>query len=85
MPDECGGMNCIEPMVIAAELDLPIVDCDGMGRAFPELQMYTPTINGTQPAPCVLVAPDGRWCACTHVTSASVLEVFMRNAVTSFG
>ena len=27
------------PFTVAAKLDLPVVDCDGMGRAFPELQV----------------------------------------------
>ena len=78
-------MNCIEPTVVAAELGLPVVNCDGMGRAFPELQMYTPTIYGARSTPAVLVAAAGSWRACTDVTSASVLEVFMRDAAVSFG
>ncbi len=36
---EIGGMNSIEPMVTAARVGLPLLDADGMGRAFPELQV----------------------------------------------
>lgn len=36
---EIGGLNSVEPLVLGAETSLPVVDCDGMGRAFPELQV----------------------------------------------
>ena len=39
MAAEIGGFNSIEPLIAGAELDVPILDCDGMGRAFPELQV----------------------------------------------
>ena len=42
---EAGGVNSMIPMVVAASLGLPIVDADGMGRAFPEIQMVTPTMS----------------------------------------
>lgn len=34
---EIGGMNSIAPLYTAAQLDLPLVDADGMGRAYPEV------------------------------------------------
>lgn len=34
--DEVGGGNGIAPMLTAAMVDLPVVDADGMGRAFPK-------------------------------------------------
>ena len=43
MPMEAGGVNSMLPIAAAARLNLPMVDCDGMGRAFPELQMVTPS------------------------------------------
>ena len=36
---EAGGLNGTLPMVIGAMTGLPVVDGDGMGRAFPEFQM----------------------------------------------
>ncbi len=39
MSAEIGGLNSMEPLVVAAKTGLPVVDCDGMGRAFPELQV----------------------------------------------
>ena len=39
MSIEIGGMNGIDPLLTAAVLELPVVDADLMGRAFPELQV----------------------------------------------
>ena len=36
---EIGGGNGVEPLLIGSRLQLPIVDADYMGRAFPELQV----------------------------------------------
>ncbi|XP_062502654.1 uncharacterized protein LOC134179729 isoform X2 [Corticium candelabrum] len=75
---EVGGLNCIEPLIVGAELGLPVVDADGMGRAFPELQMYSPSIYGCQLGPCCLSDEMGECVAITHVDSAKQLEDFMR-------
>ncbi|MCU1529907.1 MAG: hypothetical protein JWP75_3670 [Frondihabitans sp.] len=48
---EVGGANSTIPMVAAARLGLPLVDGDGMGRAFPEIQMVLPTIDGVRATP----------------------------------
>ena len=44
---EIGGLQCIFPLLLAAQAGLPLLDGDGMGRAFPELQMTTFAIYGT--------------------------------------
>lgn len=36
---EIGGMNGLIPLLIALERNLPVIDGDGMGRAFPKLEM----------------------------------------------
>ena len=36
--NEIGGSNSVEPLIAAAMAGLPVVDADGMGRAFPEFQ-----------------------------------------------
>jgi hypothetical protein len=41
---EAGGVNSLIPVVAAAQLGLPLLDADGMGRAFPEIQMVLPTL-----------------------------------------
>lgn len=59
MPMEAGGLNSMFPIAAAARLGLPMVDCDGMGRAFPELQMVTFTIGGISASPMALADEKG--------------------------
>ena len=59
MPMEAGGLNSMFPIAAAARLGLPLVDCDGMGRAFPELQMVTFTIGGVSASPMALADEKG--------------------------
>lgn len=59
MPIEAGGVNSMLPIAAAAKLGLPMVDCDGMGRAFPELQMVTFTIGGVKATPMALTDEKG--------------------------
>lgn len=51
IPSEIGGSNSVAPMTAAALTGLPVIDGDGMGRAFPELQMDTFMIYGVPAAP----------------------------------
>ena len=41
MSSEIGGSNGLEPVAWAAQIGLPLVDADSMGRAFPEVQMVS--------------------------------------------
>jgi len=59
MPIEAGGVNSMLPIAAAARLGLPLVDADGMGRAFPELQMVTFTIGGLSATPMALTDEKG--------------------------
>ena len=56
---EAGGLNSMTPFVVAAATGLPLVDGDGMGRAFPELQMVTFTLHGVRATPMVLADDKG--------------------------
>lgn len=56
---EVGGLNSTLPIVTAATLGLPLVDCDAMGRAFPEIQMSTPTLYGVGASPMALADDKG--------------------------
>ena len=59
MPIEVGGINSTMPLVLGARLGLPIIDADGMGRAFPELQMETFAVYGVPGAPMVVSNEHG--------------------------
>lgn len=54
MSIEAGGLNSVVPIYTAARLRMPMVDCDGMGRAFPEIQMVTHTIAGISATPMAM-------------------------------
>ena len=59
IPLEIGGINATVPLVLAARLGLPVVDGDGMGRAFPEIQMVTFGVYGCPISPVVVTNERG--------------------------
>ena len=56
---EIGGCNSMMPVAYAAMRGLPIVDGDGMGRAFPALQMTSFNIEGVACAPLTIADEHG--------------------------
>jgi DUF917 family protein len=58
MPIECGGINSMIPLLVAARTGLPVVDADGMGRAFPELQMETFSVYGIAGSPLAIAGEN---------------------------
>lgn len=56
---EIGGVNSTIPIAAAATLGLPLLDADGMGRAFPELQMVLPTLYGISASPLAFADEKG--------------------------
>jgi DUF917 family protein len=83
---EAGGLNSTTPFTVAARLGLPMVDADGMGRAFPELQMVTPTMYGISATPMVIGDDKGNSAVINGVsnrwteTMARVVTVDMGSA-----
>ena len=59
MPIEVGGINSTMPLVVGARTGLPVLDADGMGRAFPELQMETFSVYGVSGSPLVVTNEYG--------------------------
>jgi hypothetical protein len=59
MPMECGGINSTFPFAVAARKGIPLVDADGMGRAFPELQHETFNVYGVSGTPAALSDEHG--------------------------
>jgi hypothetical protein len=55
---QIGGANGLLPVMWAARMGLPLVDADGMGRAFPELQQQAMHLAEIPASPVVLT--DGR-------------------------
>ncbi|XP_071082483.1 uncharacterized protein [Haliotis cracherodii] len=85
MSGEIGGMNAIEPLLVSADLGLPVVDSDGMGRAFPELQMFCPYIYGVSAHPAALVDDRGTRAVMLQTPSPKHLENHFRDTVIGMG
>ena len=69
MPIECGGINSMIPLGVAARTGLPVVDADGMGRAFPELQMETFGVYGVSGSPMAVCDERGASAVITTPTN----------------
>lgn len=81
---EAGGVNSMIPIVAAAQLGLPIVDGDGMGRAFPELQMVLASLAGIKATPLALSDEKGNSAVLNTVTNAWA-ERLARTATVEMG
>jgi DUF917 family protein len=84
MPIECGGLNSTLPFVVASEAGIPIVDADGMGRAFPELQMETFNIYGISGTPMALHNERGEHCLLETMDNA-MMEYVSRGIAVRMG
>lgn len=82
---EVGGSNSLEPMIAAALADIPVVDGDGMGRAFPEVQMTTFSIYGHEPWPAALADEKGNAVLFTRLHDMFWLERLARTATVDMG
>lgn len=82
---EIGGANSIEPLAVGAELGLPIVDADGMGRAFPELQMFLPFVYGSPAYPAAVGDEKGNVSAVSFAETPKHLENHLRVKTVEMG
>ena len=85
IPGEIGGANSMAPMCVAVMADVPIVDGDGMGRAFPELQMDTFFIYGSPVNYAAISDERGNQLAYRNIESAERLEMFARASTVEMG
>ena len=56
---EIGGTNGMAPAAWGAVAGLPVLDADGMGRAFPEVPQVTMAVAGISPNPAVMTDERG--------------------------
>ena len=83
MAGEIGGGNGLYPIAAAARMNLPLVDGDAIGRAFPEVHMVSMHVAGLLPEfivvaderrNSVVIRPiDGEW---GELLARAVTEVF---------
>ncbi len=59
IPFEAGGVNSMAPITAAARRGLPVIDADGMGRAFPKLEMETFHVYGVPVCPVIIADERG--------------------------
>lgn len=85
IPMECGGLNSMIPLVAAAEARIPVVDADGMGRAFPELQMETFGVYGVPGSPLAVSDEHGHTCVVDTGSDNVRMEHFARAVTIRMG
>jgi DUF917 family protein len=81
---EIGGLNALAGVVAAGELDLPVVDGDLMGRAFPSINKTTMALAGGSAAPMSVVGPAGDTVVVTR-SSTPVAERLLLTTAGAFG
>ena len=82
---EIGGGNSIQPFMGAAMLDLPVVDGDCMGRAFPEAQMTSFAIHDLQMYPLTLADVRDNAVVVARAASWKWMERISRKACVEVG
>ena len=83
--NEIGGSNSLEPLIPAAVAGLPVVDADGMGRAFPEFQMKTYFVYGVPCCPMALADEKGNIAVIREVVSPLWAERLARAVTVQMG
>jgi uncharacterized protein len=84
MAGEIGGGNGLVPVTWAARMGLPVVDADGMGRAFPLASQVTMELAGISPCPAVMTDERGN-VVVFRAISGDWAERLERAAAAEFG
>jgi uncharacterized protein len=82
---EVGGNNCFQPFLAGALLDLPVVDADAMGRAFPRADMTTFAICDLPAYPWTMIDIRRNAIVFDEAEDWTWMEVMTRKACTVFG
>ena len=85
MPWEIGGGNAFQPLLAAAMLELPVVDADAMGRAFPEAQMTSFAVRDFTCYPLVMADIRPNTVIISEAADWKWLERIRRRACTEVG
>lgn len=82
---EAGGLNSTIPIGTAARLGISLLDADGMGRAFPEVQMVSPTLYGMPATPMALADEKGNVVIIKETVTNLWTERFARTVTVDMG
>jgi len=85
IPIECGGVNSPVAYAAAGELGVPVIDVDGMNRAFPELQMTSWVTHGVHASPTVSVDDRGNVTVIDTGEDDMLAENLARRAAMAYG
>ena len=83
--NEIGGSNSVEDLIPAAMAGLPVVDADGMGRAFPYFHQKTFFVYGVSPTPMALADEKGNMAIISTAASAEWVERMARAVTIQMG
>lgn len=81
---EIGGFNSLMPLAAATEVDLPVVDGDGIGRAVPHIEMTAFSIYGCRATPSIVTDEAGN---VSHIFAVDdhTAEAMIRSACVGMG
>jgi uncharacterized protein len=82
---EIGGGNAIQPLLAAALMDIPVVDGDGMGRAFPAVFHTSFAVGGLASAPFSLWDIRGNGMVITEAEDWTWVERISRRVCMEMG
>jgi DUF917 family protein len=85
MPWEIGGGTGFQPLFVAAAFDIPLVDADAMGRAFPEASMTSFAVKDFAPYPLAMADVRDNTIIYTHAEDWHWLERMRRQTCTALG
>jgi len=85
LPAEMGGGNSLRPVAFAAQRGVPVIDADGMGRAFPELQMVMFHVEGNSACPLAVIGDGGECVIIESAADAAQVEALARPLCVAMG
>ncbi|KAB8260878.1 hypothetical protein BDV32DRAFT_158568 [Aspergillus pseudonomiae] len=83
--DEIGGGNGLSAFPSGVMYDIPVVDGDLMGRAYPTLEHCTPYVYGLSATPCAVADGRGNVSIILHAESSRRAETMARSQCVDLG
>lgn len=85
LPDEIGGGNGLSSFPTSVHFDIPIVDGDAMGRAYPTMYHVTFSVYGQSLVPCVLTDARNNVNVVMSTDTPERLETILRSSAIELG
>ncbi|EPE04213.1 hydantoinase [Ophiostoma piceae UAMH 11346] len=85
LTDEIGGGNGMSAFATGVHYDIPVVDGDAMGRAYPTMYHAIPYVYGQPIAPCALSDAQGNVNVIMSADSPERVERLLRTAAVELG